>query len=619
MRSTKFCGENSAQALINQIKARYDGRLPYSNTVPNAPEDGDVFIYTGTTTSSYEKGGVYQYNAGTQLYGWVYDNTYDVYTLSATPSANDHVYDDSGDDTGYVITSYDSANNAIEVEGISYLRDSFYDKVVGAKWVAISKYKIGNGLEVNAATNTLSAKIATTHSLGITKGGSGTMIGDYGEVNVYQRLKEDVVSGPWSRVTVPYYDSGFRINTDDNGEYIKGGIYELQITEMTPVGTENPSEEGWYEYTGTYGDDTEYELTEDTTVDSEKTYYTIAWELVSGNSQEFNTDDFEIENNVVSLDVTQRTFTGTTAEWDLVEDKSIYTIVNLTDDESAKPLALYADMAVGTIVPFGGSASVDGFLLCDGSEYNRTDYPELFEVIGTSFGTPSANTKFKVPDLREATTKGAGLTGLSNNHYDSDGLALGEFINDRVLSHSHVVIDETSSSGLAFRTGGGGGDYGVASTSSNYANRVSRLLAGNQANGGVTTEVKAVGVNYLIKAKQIALPIDLKQEVVDWFADQLELSDLESITIGTSLATAFNAEYDGYIVGYMKTDSGYPAIIVHINDKVWNHASSGGSDQVGDVFEYAIKKGDIIYIENNRASTPNYQGRFYKKRDYSKR
>lgn len=40
-------------------------------------------------------------------------------------------------------------------------------------------------------------------------------------------------------------------------------------TEVTPVGTENPSEEGWYELSGT-----EYVLSTDTTVDSGKTYYT---------------------------------------------------------------------------------------------------------------------------------------------------------------------------------------------------------------------------------------------------------------------------------------------------------------------------------------------------------
>ena len=43
---------------------------------------------------------------------------------------------------------------------------------------------------------------------------------------------------------------------------------EYTYTEVTPVGTENPSEEGWYELSGT-----NYVLTEDTTVDDEKTYY----------------------------------------------------------------------------------------------------------------------------------------------------------------------------------------------------------------------------------------------------------------------------------------------------------------------------------------------------------
>lgn len=42
---------------------------------------------------------------------------------------------------------------------------------------------------------------------------------------------------------------------------------------VTPVGTENPSEESWYEHTGTGETDADYTLTSDTSVDSEKTYY----------------------------------------------------------------------------------------------------------------------------------------------------------------------------------------------------------------------------------------------------------------------------------------------------------------------------------------------------------
>lgn len=55
--------------------------------------------------------------------------------------------------------------------------------------------------------------------------------------------------------------------------YIRpGGGSTYTYTPVTPVGTENPSEEGWYERTGTEGSYV-YTITTDTTVDTEKTYY----------------------------------------------------------------------------------------------------------------------------------------------------------------------------------------------------------------------------------------------------------------------------------------------------------------------------------------------------------
>lgn len=54
-----------------------------------------------------------------------------------------------------------------------------------------------------------------------------------------------------------------------------GKLYEFTsayeaYSEVTPTGTENPSNEGWYELDGT-----DYVLSTDTTVDSGKTYYTL--------------------------------------------------------------------------------------------------------------------------------------------------------------------------------------------------------------------------------------------------------------------------------------------------------------------------------------------------------
>ena len=168
---------------------------------------------------------------------------------------------------------------------------------------------------------------------------------------------------------------------------------------------------------------------------------------------------------------------------------------------------LLADMPIGTIVPFGGSVVPDGYALCDGSELLKTEYADLYAVIGDSFGTASVNTKFVLPDLREATTKGVGLTGLSNDHYDSDGVALGEFVEDRLQEHKHDININNDSryiptSGLSSASQSGDGR--------NIGNYQITVQGVTNARSGATTEVKAVGVNYLIKAKQVSLPADFE-------------------------------------------------------------------------------------------------------------
>jgi len=58
---------------------------------------------------------------------------------------------------------------------------------------------------------------------------------------------------------------------------------------------------------------------------------------------------------------------------------------------------------VGTILPYSGSQAPYGYLLCDGSEVERTRYSKLFDIIGTTYNgsTPlvGVNT-YRLPDLR---------------------------------------------------------------------------------------------------------------------------------------------------------------------------------------------------------------------------
>lgn len=156
---------------------------------------------------------------------------------------------------------------------------------------------------------------------------------------------------------------------------------------------------------------------------------------------------------------------------------------------------LWADAPIGCIQAYGGATAPDGWLICNGASVSRTTYAALFTVIGTSFGAGDGATTFNIPDLREATIKGAGLTGLSNNHMDADGLAVGEFIDDRVQEHAHNT--------QLTQAGAQGSNINVPGYTTNWS--TSGVIS---ARTGATTEVKAVGVNYIIKAKQVAVPAD---------------------------------------------------------------------------------------------------------------
>lgn len=120
---------------------------------------------------------------------------------------------------------------------------------------------------------------------------------------------------------------------------------------------------------------------------------------------------------------------------------------------------LYADSPIGSIIPYGGTVAPRGWFICDGSALNRLTYVELFAVIGTAYGSGDGSTTFNLPDLRESTVKGAGLTSKSNNHLDADGLAVGEFIDDRIQDHTHsdswkhkqgIVVEASGGSGYIF-------------------------------------------------------------------------------------------------------------------------------------------------------------------------
>jgi microcystin-dependent protein len=77
------------------------------------------------------------------------------------------------------------------------------------------------------------------------------------------------------------------------------------------------------------------------------------------------------------------------------------------------------DLAVpiGAILPYAGGTAPDGYLLCDGSEVERSKYSDLYDVIGVTFNgsaTLLGAGTFRLPDLR-------GRFALGKDNMDNGG------------------------------------------------------------------------------------------------------------------------------------------------------------------------------------------------------
>ncbi len=72
-------------------------------------------------------------------------------------------------------------------------------------------------------------------------------------------------------------------------------------------------------------------------------------------------------------------------------------------DEQRDVLWQVSDVPTGCILLAGVGAPA-GYLDCDGSAVDRGTYADLFEAIGTTFGSGNGTTTFNVPNLADYAT-----------------------------------------------------------------------------------------------------------------------------------------------------------------------------------------------------------------------
>jgi microcystin-dependent protein len=78
-----------------------------------------------------------------------------------------------------------------------------------------------------------------------------------------------------------------------------------------------------------------------------------------------------------------------------------------------------------------------GYLLCNGASYSTATYPQLFGIIGYSYGGSGAS--FNVPDFRGMFLRGNGSQTIGGVTYTGGSLSLAGRQQDQAMSASYAT------------------------------------------------------------------------------------------------------------------------------------------------------------------------------------
>lgn len=259
-----------------------------SATVPQSPSVGDMFHYTGSTTTQFNNGFYYMYVEGETAGTYVWEQIFAKSLMVPTSYQYQIQMKNEASESNTVTKTIQAlpTNIADIVHSHEHYKDLYVEKLsaISANIGLIQQggfgefdYEKGNYW----ALSTLSAE-DTGISGGIQKGAFRV-----GGENEYlrvtplgnERYKIELKAGNIELTTdtqgnegMDFFNGTYVYNSDKTQRMAltPSGIIveEYSADAVTPVGTENPSEEGWYEYVNG-----QYVLSTDTTVTSGKTYY----------------------------------------------------------------------------------------------------------------------------------------------------------------------------------------------------------------------------------------------------------------------------------------------------------------------------------------------------------
>ena len=272
---------------------------------------------------------------------------------------------------------------------------------------------------------------------------------------------------------------------------------------------------------------------------------------------------------------------------------------------------------VGSLQAYAGASAPTGWLLCDGTSYSTTVYPELFNVLGYTYGgDPPQN--FLVPDLRGRVPMGAGTgDGLTARSLgDEVGTETHTLTTAQMPSHNHNV-QENSSNGTIL---GGHFTPGGSSYAGNIGSSAAPVFVTNTGGGGSHPNVQpSLVTNYIIKAVPDAprsgLAYGSTPPIVTALPANPQFGDVVTYIADAANGVAWNLQYDATgtypwkfiggsaLVAQVDTDEG----IVAGTTTYTALATAGPSITLARAGDYVISQGCRGYpFANNQSLHMSY-------------
>ena len=189
--------------------------------------------------------------------------------------------------------------------------------------------------------------------------------------------------------------------------------------------------------------------------------------------------------------------------------------------------------AVGTLIQQYKKVPMSGYLYCDGSTFDQNAYPALYMYLGTNV----------LPDYRECVMVGAEQNTTETLIKVHDVYGEGEFKDDQLQEHEHIIITQT--------TGSYTGSYSIRGHIDGLGEDTINKDTTSPINArtGTTTHGKQKAVYVYIKAtsglaenQQENVLNDVKEYVNNYLAWKYKTVSCEG---GASGSVGIPAEYNG--------------------------------------------------------------------------